>query len=121
MIDEATARRRLLEDRERLGETLAASQSLSGPGAGQTELSTADQHSADIASDLTDRETALALEESVRAQIARVDAALARLEAHRYGVCEVCRSEIEVDRLDVSPAARTCIEHRETEAGLPAA
>lgn len=120
MIDAQAARRRLAEAREELEETLAASRSLAGEGALGGELSTVDQHPGDIATDLTDRETAQALEASVRAQIARVDAALARVEAGTYGRCEVCSREIELERAEILPAARTCIEHREQEAKLPA-
>jgi len=27
-----------------------------------------------------------------------------------YGICEVCKKKIEMDRLEVNPAARTCKE-----------
>lgn len=36
-----------------------------------------------------------------------------------YGICEVCGKEIEADRLDANPAARTCKAHMEEEAMLP--
>lgn len=35
-----------------------------------------------------------------------------------YGTCEVCGREIEAERLDANPAARTCIEHRDEEVSL---
>lgn len=38
-------------------------------------------------------------------------AALARIEDGTYGTCEVCGKEIEADRLEADPAARTCKEH----------
>jgi len=37
--------------------------------------------------------------------------ALDKIEAGTYGVCEVCHKEIESDRLEANPAARTCKEH----------
>jgi RNA polymerase-binding transcription factor DksA len=37
--------------------------------------------------------------------------ALARIEDGTYGTCEVCGAEIEADRLDASPSARTCKAH----------
>jgi RNA polymerase-binding transcription factor DksA len=37
--------------------------------------------------------------------------ALARIEAGAFGVCEICKNEIEEKRLMVSPTARTCIAH----------
>lgn len=37
--------------------------------------------------------------------------ALKKIEAGTYGICEVSGEEIEEDRLEVNPAARTCKEH----------
>ena len=45
--------------------------------------------------------------------------ALANIEAGTYGVCEIGGEEIETDRLDANPAARTCKAHIEEEANLP--
>lgn len=41
--------------------------------------------------------------------------ALARLEAHTYGSCEICNHPIEERRLVACPTARTCVAHREDE------
>ena len=40
-----------------------------------------------------------------------VRSALAKIEAGKYGLCEVCGKEIEVDRLEANPAAKTCKTH----------
>lgn len=45
----------------------------------------------------------------VRHQLAETDAALARVEAGTYGVCEVCGRPIPVARLEARPVARTCV------------
>lgn len=37
--------------------------------------------------------------------------ALGKIETGTYGTCEVCGKEIEEDRLEANPAARTCKEH----------
>jgi len=37
--------------------------------------------------------------------------ALERIEKGTYGKCEVCGKEIEEDRLNANPAAKTCKEH----------
>lgn len=37
--------------------------------------------------------------------------ALAKIEAGTYGICEISGEEIEEDRLDADPAARTCKAH----------
>jgi RNA polymerase-binding transcription factor DksA len=38
-------------------------------------------------------------------------AALERIENGTYGVCEVCGEEIEEDRLEADPSAKTCKTH----------
>jgi RNA polymerase-binding transcription factor DksA len=36
---------------------------------------------------------------------------LDKIKHNAYGTCQVCGKEIEADRLEVSPSARTCKEH----------
>lgn len=45
--------------------------------------------------------------------------ALKKIDGGTYGICEICREEIETDRLDANPAARTCKTHMDREAVLP--
>ena len=40
---------------------------------------------------------------------AQVDAALARLDAGTYGVCEACGQPVADGRLEARPTARTCV------------
>jgi RNA polymerase-binding transcription factor DksA len=44
-------------------------------------------------------------------QLKDVKDALEKIENGSYGVCEVGGEEIEQDRLDVNPSARTCKVH----------
>lgn len=44
--------------------------------------------------------------------------ALGKIKDGTYGICEICNSPIEEDRLAVNPAARTCKEHLNDEAKL---
>ncbi len=37
--------------------------------------------------------------------------ALAKIERDTYGMCEVCKMEIEEERLQADPSARTCMTH----------
>lgn len=48
-----------------------------------------------------------------------VSQALKKIEGGAYGACEICGTDIETNRLDANPAARTCKEHKEEEASLP--
>lgn len=45
--------------------------------------------------------------------------ALKKIEDGTFGVCELGGEEIEADRLDANPAARTCKAHINNEADLP--
>lgn len=45
----------------------------------------------------------------VRHQLAETDAALGRVEAGTYGVCEVCGRPVPAARLEARPVARTCV------------
>ncbi len=46
-----------------------------------------------------------------RKLIGEVDAALARMEAGTFGLCEVCHEPIEAGRLLSDPLARLCLDH----------
>lgn len=41
--------------------------------------------------------------------------ALKKLDTGQFGVCEVCGSKIEAERLEANPAARTCLTHKDEE------
>lgn len=47
-----------------------------------------------------------------------VNAALERIKTGSYGVCEISGHEIEIERLEANPAARTCKEHMQEEKNL---
>lgn len=55
---------------------------------------------------------------SLKARLLSVDQALERIDAGTFGLCEVCKKEIENERLEANPAARTCIEHIASEGTL---
>ncbi len=44
-------------------------------------------------------------------QLKDVDDALANIDEGKYGVCETCGAQIEEDRLNANPSARTCKAH----------
>ena len=44
-------------------------------------------------------------------QIARLRSALERIDAGKYGVCEVCGQPIPEARLEVRPDATRCVQH----------
>ena len=44
--------------------------------------------------------------------------AMMKMVGDSYGTCEVCSAPIEVARLNINPAARTCVAHMEQEESL---
>ena len=56
-----------------------------------------------------DREIDLQLSAQARAAVEEIDAALAKLDAGTYGLCENCRNPIPEARLEALPQARLCV------------
>ena len=50
------------------------------------------------------------LRERERGLLAKIDAALQKIEDGVYGQCETCEEEIDVKRLDARPVAELCID-----------
>ncbi len=74
------------------------------------ELSSVDQHQADIGTETFNRERDLSILESLEAELADVEHALRRLDEGTYGTCEACGRQIDSARLEALPATRFCLE-----------
>lgn len=82
-----------------------------------TEVGDADPNvEADKAEDWNERRATLA---ELEVRYNNIRRALKKIEDGAFGVCEVSGEEIETDRLDANPAARTCKTHINDEATLP--
>ena len=68
-----------------------------------------DEHDPEGATIAFERSQIGSLVRQVRHHLAELDAAVERVEAGSYGVCERCGQAIGEARLDALPAARTCI------------
>lgn len=75
------------------------------------ELSTIDNHPADLATELFEREKDMALKAHNDDELAKVDAALEAMDNGTYGVCITCGNEIPYDRLAALPYTLFCIDH----------
>lgn len=84
------------------------------------ELSSYDNHPADLGNETFEREKDLALLDNLRELRHEVRLALDRIEAGTYGRCTRCGREIEQARLEALPHANECLDcRRETEAHDP--
>jgi DnaK suppressor protein len=109
------ARERLLAERERLQRIADALSGEAGEGGGSerdalSELSLADQHPADLGTEMFEREKDLSILERIEAERADVERALKRVEEGTYGLCEACGREVAKARLEIRPAARFCVD-----------
>lgn len=80
--------------------------------AGEADLNVA----ADVSEDWAERRATLS---QLEVRYANITRALRKIEEGTYGLCEVGEEQIETDRLDAHPAARTCKAHMDTEENLP--
>ncbi|HET6683578.1 MAG TPA: TraR/DksA C4-type zinc finger protein [Gaiella sp.] len=81
------------------------------------ELSSAagDQHLADHASEMVDRELDESLEDNAEQLVQDIDRALEKIDDGTYGKCERCGQEIPQERLDAVPYATLCVSCRQLE------
>jgi RNA polymerase-binding protein DksA len=70
---------------------------------------------ADQATDLLEREIDWTLEENSEQLLSEIDAALARIDAGTYGLCERCGRPIDADRLEALPWATLCLDDKRKE------
>lgn len=68
-----------------------------------------DEHDPEGATIAFERSQVAALVLQVQGHLAEVEAAIQRLVAGTYGICERCGQPIGKGRLEARPAARTCI------------
>jgi len=80
-----------------------------GVVAASVDTNADDEHDPEGATIAFERSQIGALVRQVRGHLADVDAAVERLDAGTYGVCEGCGSPIGEPRLEARPVARTCI------------
>jgi RNA polymerase-binding transcription factor DksA len=77
-------------------------------------LSNAPMHLADLGNAHHEGEVDIALMENEERLLAECNAALARIDAGTYGLCDRCFREIPTSRLDAFPYARFCLPCSET-------
>jgi len=79
------------------------------PMVGEKGDSTADPN--DAADSIEEYEGNTALVTELEIQLKEINSALEKIEKGTYGVCEISGHQIETDRLEANPSARTCKAH----------
>ena len=107
-----SAAARLREERAVLIARLARSaEDMGALVAASRDSNADDEHDPEGQTVAYERSQLAALTRAAREHLEQIDAALERVAACTYGVCEVCGRAIDPARLEARPAARTCVEH----------
>lgn len=111
----------LLKEKNNLEKTLNSMEE-NGPNASlpeyYDELSSYDNHPADIGSETFQIEMDMNLKNNEKMGIVEVNAALERIGNGQYGHCMICGKEIDEDRLDILPSAEVCMSCEEKELSI---
>lgn len=75
------------------------------------ELSSYDNHPADLGTELFERGKDLALYDHAERELEEINKSLHALADGTYGICRVCSMNIPYERLVSNPTADTCVEH----------
>ncbi|MDD4170177.1 MAG: TraR/DksA C4-type zinc finger protein [Desulfotomaculaceae bacterium] len=84
-----------------------------------SELSTYDNHPADIGSEVFERSKDFSLRESAIITLEAVDEALEKINTGTYGTCEHCGKNIDPGRLEVIPYTTLCLDCKAVEEEIP--
>ncbi len=118
MIDKKAIKEALINEKNSLMEQLKSEEGMAGGvpmKESVTELSTADNHPADMGSELFERSKDLSIFEKQLFILRNVEDALMKLEAEggNYGICEQCGHHINEERLEAVPYTKYCMRCQE--------
>ncbi|HTE49133.1 MAG TPA: TraR/DksA C4-type zinc finger protein [Candidatus Paceibacterota bacterium] len=77
------------------------------------ELDSPESDQNDMADRFEDFEARSSMIKTLEPRLNNILKALKGLNKESFGKCEVCQKDIEMKRLEINPAARTCKEHLE--------
>lgn len=75
------------------------------------ELSSPESDQNDMADRFEDFEARSSMIKTLEPRLNNILKALKGLNKESFGKCEVCKKDIDMKRLEINPAARTCKEH----------
>ncbi len=115
MIDTNHFKAKLLQEKDTLIDDLKNIGRIVDPLTGDWEVvpqnGTPEPDSNDLADRFEDFEEKSSEMNALENRLKDVNDALKKIDNGNYGICEVSGKEIEIERLEANPAARTNIEH----------
>ena len=75
------------------------------------ELNSRESDQNDMADRFEDFEARSVMIKALESRLNNILSALRGLNKESFGRCEVCKKDIEMDRMEVNPAAKTCKKH----------
>jgi YteA family regulatory protein len=106
-------REKLIKEKQRINSLLnlmVKNETIDSKSEISSELSFYDNHPSDIATELSDIERGMAFKENEKSILKKIDNALDSINKGSYGICKVCKKEINEQRLEFIPYAECCIE-----------
>lgn len=103
----------LLEEKERLNNIIEKMNENDIGMTGRlssTELSSYDNHPAELGTEVFNLGMNLNIKENGRNQIKEIERAVKKIENDTFGICERCKKEISNKRLETRPYVRLCID-----------
>jgi RNA polymerase-binding protein DksA len=105
-------KQKLLEEKKRIEENISKTET--GEARTDREYKTAfpeiERDQEENADEMEMYESNLAIDESMKTELEKIDAALSRMGKGTYGKCSNCRKEIPLERLEAYPQADTCLD-----------
>ncbi|MDD5489694.1 MAG: TraR/DksA C4-type zinc finger protein [Candidatus Moranbacteria bacterium] len=115
MIDSKTReelKQKLLEEKKRIEENISKTE-ISKKGTDreyETAFPEIERDQEENADEMEMYESNLAIDESMKLELEKIDEALSRMEKGTYGICSNCQKEIPLERLRAYPQADTCLD-----------
>ncbi|HEY3316473.1 MAG TPA: TraR/DksA C4-type zinc finger protein [Bacillota bacterium] len=121
-FDPEAVRRRLLDQQREfrgIRDTIVHRSFDEGEQSSVQELSSYDNHPADLGTETFEREKDFGLIGNEEVFLDRIGRSLEKLDEGTYGVCDVCGRPIDPERLRVAPESTRCVECQKETDGLP--
>lgn len=104
-------KQKLVEEKKRIGDNLSKTETGEKVDREyETKFTEIERDPEENADEMEMYESNLAVDESIKSELEKIDAALERMEKGTYGVCSNCGKEIPLERLQAYPQADTCLD-----------